>query len=125
MSLEQTLMTDMKAALKAGDKLALSTIRGLLADVKNARIDKRADVFVEAWQPGFHALHLPHQDGNELPFLQRTLKPGWQLDLDGVLPDMGVWVPDHQIGLPQIGHRRGIHRHVPEGGLVGIDICDG
>lgn len=40
MSLEQQLMEDMKAALKAGDRIRLETIRGLRAQLKNAQIEK-------------------------------------------------------------------------------------
>jgi uncharacterized protein YqeY len=40
MSIQQKLMDDMKAAMKAGEKLRLETIRGLRAQFKNLEIDK-------------------------------------------------------------------------------------
>lgn len=39
MSLEAKLLEDMKAAMKAGDKIRLETIRGLRAQIKNAQIE--------------------------------------------------------------------------------------
>lgn len=44
MSLEQRLTDDMKAAMKAGEKEALGVIRRVLAALKNARIEKKADL---------------------------------------------------------------------------------
>jgi uncharacterized protein YqeY len=38
------LQADMKAAMKAGDKLRLSVLRMILADLKNAQISKRAEL---------------------------------------------------------------------------------
>jgi uncharacterized protein YqeY len=38
------LQADMKAALKAGDKLRLSVLRMTLADLKNAQISKKAEL---------------------------------------------------------------------------------
>ncbi len=38
------LTEDMKAKMKSGDKVGLSTLRLLLADIKNAEIAKRADL---------------------------------------------------------------------------------
>lgn len=40
MSIQQKLMDDMKAAMKAGEKLRLETVRGLRAQFKNLEIDK-------------------------------------------------------------------------------------
>jgi len=40
MSIQPKLMDDMKAAMKAGDKLRLETIRGLRAQMKNYEIEK-------------------------------------------------------------------------------------
>ncbi len=44
MSLRDDLNTDMKAALKAGDKLKLSTIRMLISAVKNKEIDAKREL---------------------------------------------------------------------------------
>ena len=44
MSLEQRLTDDMKAAMKAGEKDTLGVVRRVLAALKNARIDKKADL---------------------------------------------------------------------------------
>lgn len=40
MSMQAKLMDDMKAAMKAGDKLRLETIRGIRSQMKNYEIDK-------------------------------------------------------------------------------------
>lgn len=40
MSIQDTLKNDMKEAMKSKDKVALTTIRGLIAAIKNAAIDK-------------------------------------------------------------------------------------
>lgn len=42
MGLLEKLTEDMKAAMKAGDKLLLETVRSLRGDIKNAQIDKGA-----------------------------------------------------------------------------------
>jgi uncharacterized protein YqeY len=42
--LKERLTSDMKKALKEGDKLRLSTIRMLLALIKNAEIEKRGEL---------------------------------------------------------------------------------
>lgn len=44
MSLEQRLTEDMKAAMKAGEKDTLGVVRRVLAALKNARIEKKADL---------------------------------------------------------------------------------
>lgn len=44
MSLEQRLTDDMKAAMKAGEKDTLGVVRRVLAAIKNARIEKQADL---------------------------------------------------------------------------------
>lgn len=44
MSLEHRLTDDMKAAMKAGEKDTLGVIRRVLAAIKNARIEKQADL---------------------------------------------------------------------------------
>jgi len=44
MSLEQRLTDDMKAAMKAGEKDVLGVVRRVLAALKNARIEKKADL---------------------------------------------------------------------------------
>lgn len=44
MSLEQRLTDDMKAAMKAGEKDTLGVVRRVLAALKNARIEKKADL---------------------------------------------------------------------------------
>jgi uncharacterized protein YqeY len=44
MNLKETLNSDLKTALKAGEKLRLSTIRMLLAEIKNAEIAKRGEL---------------------------------------------------------------------------------
>ncbi len=41
MNLESRIQQDMKAALKAGDRVTLETLRGLLAQIKDERIKKR------------------------------------------------------------------------------------
>ncbi len=41
MNLESKIQQDMKAALKAGDRTTLETLRGLLAQIKDERIKKR------------------------------------------------------------------------------------
>jgi uncharacterized protein YqeY len=44
MGLKETLNEDLKASLKAGEKLKLSTIRMLLSEIKNAEIAKRGEL---------------------------------------------------------------------------------
>jgi len=44
MSLEQRLTDDMKAAMKAGEKETLGVVRRVLAALRNARIEKKADL---------------------------------------------------------------------------------
>lgn len=44
MSLKQRIQEDMKKALKSGDKKRLKVIRYLLAQIKNAEIDKGAEL---------------------------------------------------------------------------------
>ena len=44
MSLQERLTDDMKAAMKAGEKDTLGVIRRAIAAMKNARIDKKADL---------------------------------------------------------------------------------
>ncbi len=44
MNLEKRLLQDMKAAMKAGDKLRLETIRSLRAQLKNAQIEKGGEL---------------------------------------------------------------------------------
>ena len=44
MSLQERLTEDMKAAMKAGEKETLGVIRRAIAAMKNARIDKKADL---------------------------------------------------------------------------------
>ena len=44
MGLKEQLTEDMKTALKAGDKLRLSTVRMMLSEVKNAEIAKRDEL---------------------------------------------------------------------------------
>lgn len=44
MVLKEQLTEDMKTALKAGDKLRLSTVRMMLSEVKNAEIAKRGEL---------------------------------------------------------------------------------
>ena len=44
MSLKDTLTTDMKAAMKAGDKDRLKVIRLLLADIKRVEVDSRKEL---------------------------------------------------------------------------------
>lgn len=44
MSLEQRLTDDMKAAMKAGEKETLGVVRRVLSALKNARIEKKADL---------------------------------------------------------------------------------
>ena len=44
MRLEQRLTDDMKAAMKAGEKETLGVVRRVLAALKNARIEKKADL---------------------------------------------------------------------------------
>ena len=47
MSIQEQLLEDMKAAMKAGDKLRLETIRGLRSQIKNAEIDKGRELSEE------------------------------------------------------------------------------
>lgn len=47
MNLESKIQEDMKAALKAGDRAALETLRGLLAQIKDERIKKRPNELSE------------------------------------------------------------------------------
>jgi uncharacterized protein YqeY len=47
MTLEERLLEDMKSAMKAGQKAELATIRMLRAQLKDARISKRADLTEE------------------------------------------------------------------------------
>jgi len=42
--LKSRLNTDMKEALKAGDRIRLSTIRLVLSEIKNAEIEKRGEL---------------------------------------------------------------------------------
>ncbi len=42
--LKKRLSSDMKAMMKSGDKLGLSTLRLLLADIKNSEIAKKSDL---------------------------------------------------------------------------------
>lgn len=44
MSLEQRLTDDMKSAMKAGEKETLGVVRRVLSALKNARIEKKADL---------------------------------------------------------------------------------
>ena len=44
MGLLEKLTEDMKAAMKAGDKLLLETVRSLRGDIKNAQIEKGAEL---------------------------------------------------------------------------------
>ncbi len=44
MSLQDRLTEDMKAAMKAGDKDTLGVVRRAIAAMKNARIEKKADL---------------------------------------------------------------------------------
>lgn len=44
MNIQEQLMADLKTALQAHDELTKSTIRMALAALKNARVDKRADL---------------------------------------------------------------------------------
>jgi len=44
MSLEQRLTDDMKAAMKAGEKETLGVVRRVLSALRNARIEKKADL---------------------------------------------------------------------------------
>ena len=44
MGLLEELTEDMKAAMKAGDKLLLETVRSLRGDIKNAQIEKGAEL---------------------------------------------------------------------------------
>jgi uncharacterized protein YqeY len=44
MDLKETLNSDLKTALKAGEKLRLSTIRMLLSEIRNAEIAKRGEL---------------------------------------------------------------------------------
>ena len=44
MSLQERLTEDMKAAMKAGEKDTLGVVRRAIAALKNARIDKKADL---------------------------------------------------------------------------------
>lgn len=47
MGLKQNLQDDMKQALKSGNKSELSTLRMLLAEIKNAEIEKREELSEE------------------------------------------------------------------------------
>ncbi|RLD16735.1 GatB/YqeY domain-containing protein [candidate division KSB1 bacterium] len=47
MNLESKIQEDMKAALKAGDRETLQTLRGLLAQIKDERIKKRPNELSE------------------------------------------------------------------------------
>ena len=44
MNLKQSLLSDMKGALKAKDSLKLNTIRGLISEIKNREIDIRSEL---------------------------------------------------------------------------------
>ena len=44
MNLKESLLSDMKGALKAGDSLKLITIRGLISEIKNREIDVGRDL---------------------------------------------------------------------------------
>jgi uncharacterized protein YqeY len=44
MTLEERILDDMKTAMKAGNKAAVETLRLLRAQLKDSRIDKRADL---------------------------------------------------------------------------------
>ena len=44
MNLKETLLSDMKGALKARDSLKLTTIRGLISEIKNREIDVGHDL---------------------------------------------------------------------------------
>ena len=44
MNLKESLLSDMKGALKAGDSLKLITIRGLISEIKNLEIDVGRDL---------------------------------------------------------------------------------
>ena len=44
MNLKESLLSDMKGALKAGDSLKLITIRGLISEIKNREIDVGHDL---------------------------------------------------------------------------------
>ena len=44
MSLEERLLDDMKLAMKAGDRIKLSTIRMLRSQTKDAKINKKSDL---------------------------------------------------------------------------------
>ena len=44
MNLKETLLSDMKGALKARDSLKLTTIRGLISEIKNQEIDVGHDL---------------------------------------------------------------------------------
>jgi len=44
MNLKESLLSDMKEALKAKNSLALNTIRGLISEIKNQEIDLRREL---------------------------------------------------------------------------------
>ncbi len=44
MNLKESLLSDMKAALKARNSLTLNTIRGLISEIKNQEIDLRREL---------------------------------------------------------------------------------
>lgn len=44
MSLKEQLLSDMKGAMRARDTLRLSTIRGLISEIKNKEIDLRKEI---------------------------------------------------------------------------------
>lgn len=48
MSLKTTLLSDMKEAMKAKDKIRLNTIRGLHSEIRNQEIDLKKDLEDEA-----------------------------------------------------------------------------
>lgn len=47
MNLEKKVQEDMKASLKAGDRITLETLRGLLAQIKDERIKHRPNELTE------------------------------------------------------------------------------
>ena len=44
MNLKESLLSDMRGALKARDPLRLNTIRGLVSEIKNLEIDLRREL---------------------------------------------------------------------------------
>ena len=44
MNLKESLLSDMKEALKARNSLTLNTIRGLISEIKNQEIDLRREL---------------------------------------------------------------------------------